>query len=327
MQKPDDIDAGADFIPSMPGTPPAKIIVRDLVKRYGTTEAVRGVSFEVPAGTVFGLLGPNGAGKTSVLECLLGLRRPDGGSIHIDGIDALAQPERAKGRIGAALQSTELQDRITPREALELFGAFYPSTLPTDALLARCALAEKADAPFDSLSAGQRQRLALALAFVHQPDILCLDEPTAGLDARSQRGLHEVIRALRAEGRTVLLTTHHTEEAHALCDEVALLDAGRIAASGPPQQLIARNRAFPRLTLRTAEPLDVAALLDLPEILSAEFADGETRLAVEFVAPAVVAVVRLLEATENELLDLRVAQPSLEDTLIQLTGNRGAALR
>ena len=307
--------------------PPAKIIVRDLVKRYGPNEAVRGVSFEVAAGTVFGLLGPNGAGKTSVLECLLGLRLPDGGTIEIDGIDALAQPARAKTRVGAALQSTELQDRITPREAVELFGAFYPAPLPADVLLARFALAAKADAAFDSLSAGQRQRLALALAFVHQPDILCLDEPTAGLDARSRRDLHGLIRRLREEGRTVLLTTHDTEEAHALCDTIAVLAAGRIVARGRPQDLVARNRAYPRIVLRTAEPLDAAALLALPEILSAEIVGGETRLEVEQVASAVVAVVRLLAARDNALLDLHVFQPSLEDTLIELTGDEGAVVR
>ena len=306
----------------MPSASSAKIIVRDLVKRYGATDAVQGVSFEVPAGTVFGLLGPNGAGKTTVLECLLGLRLPDSGSVVIDGIDARAHPGRARSRIGAALQSTALQDRITPREAVELFGAFYPDPLPTDALLARCALTDKADAPFESLSAGQRQRLALALAFVHQPDILCLDEPTAGLDARSRRELHGLIRRQRDDGRTVLMTTHHTEEAHALCDQVALLDAGRIVASGPPGELIARQRAYARLTLRTAEPLEPAALLDLPEVLSAEIADGETRIDVEQVASAVVAVVHLLEAQNNALLDLHVSQPSLEDTLLKIIGEK-----
>lgn len=299
--------------------PPAKIVVRNLVKRYGPTEAVRGVSFEVPAGTVFGLLGPNGVGKTSVLECLLGLRQPDGGSILLDGVDAVAQPARAKLRVGAALQSTALQDRLTPREALELFGAFYPRPLPARTLLARFALEDKADAPFDSLSAGQRQRLALALAFVHQPDILCLDEPTAGLDAQSRRDLHDLIRRLRAEGRTILLTTHYTEEAHALCDQVAVLDAGRIVAAGPPQLLVARSRAHPRITLRTAAPLELSALRALPEILSAENLDGEIYLEAERVAPAIVAVVRWLESRQIELLDLHVSHPSLEDTLIELT--------
>ena len=190
-----------------------------------------------------------------------------------------------------------MQDRITPREALKLFGAFYPAPLPTD-MPARpvCALTDKADASFDSLSAGQRQRLALALAFVHQPDILCLDEPTTGLDARSRRDLHGVIRRLRDEGRTVLLTTHYTEEAHALCDQVALLDAGRIVAAGPPPQLIDPQPGF-----SPAHPADrrarwtLPAWLDLPEILSAECVDSETRLDVEDVAAAVVAVVRLLE--------------------------------
>ncbi len=300
----------------------AKIAVRDLVKRYGATEAVRGVSFEVAAGTVFGLLGANGAGKTSVLECLLGLRVPEAGSISLDGIDALAEPARAKAHVGAALQATALQDRITPREAVELFGAFYPEPLPADGLLARFALTEKANAPFDSLSAGQRQRLALALAFVHQPDILLLDEPTAGLDVQARRELHRFIRRLREEGRTILLTTHYVEEAHALCDQVAVLDAGRIVATGRPADLVARSRARPRLTLRTIEPLDLAMLRALPEVTAAETVGGETRIEVAHVGQAVVALVRLLEAQGSELLDLRVSQPSLEDTLIELTGDR-----
>ena len=260
-----------------------------------------------------------------MLECLLGLRLPDGGSIEIDGIDALMQPGRAKTRVGAALQSTELHDRITPREAVELFGAFYPASLSANMLLARFALEDKADAAFNSLSAGQRQRLALALAFVHQPDILCLDEPTAGLDARSRRDLHGLIRRLREEGRTVLLTTHYTEEAHALCDTVAVLNAGRIVARGRPQDLATYNRVYPRIVLRTSGPPDAAALLALPEILSAEIVGEETRVEVEQVASAVVAVVRLLEAQDNELLDLRVFQPSLEDTLIELTADKGKA--
>ncbi len=299
----------------------AKILVRGLRKRYGATEAVRGVDFEVAAGTVFGLLGPNGAGKTSIVECLLGLRTPDAGSIGLDGIDALAEPGRVKRQVGAALQSTELQDAITPREALRLFGAFYPDPAPPDALLVQFGLTEKADAAFDTLSPGQRQRLALALAVVHRPDILFLDEPTAGLDPASRRDLHGFIRRLRADGRTVLLTTHYLEEAHALCDHIAILDAGRIVATGRPDELIARSRALPRIALRTAEPMDAAAFLGLPGVRAAERVDGEMQLQVAEVGAAVVAVVGLLESRGNELLDLRVWRPTLEDTFIELTAS------
>ena len=303
---------------------PVKIEVRDLVKSYGGRQAVGGVSFEVRAGTVFGLLGPNGAGKTTLLECLVGLRAPDGGSLRIDGIDPWEQPGLVNRQVGAVLQSTDLQDQLTPREAIELFGAFHPDPVPTGVLLGRFRLVEKADAAFETLSTGQRQRLALALAFVHQPAVLCLDEPTAGLDAQSRRDLYRLIREWRDEGRTVLFTTHHTEEAHALCDQVAVLRDGRLVAYGPPGQLVTRSRMHPLVVLRTRQPLDPEALFALPEVLSVETVEDEMRLEVMEAGPAVVALVRLLEAQENEMIHLHVTPPSLEETVIELTGGEGA---
>src|SRR5450631_2442141 len=180
----------------------AAVSVTGLSKRYGATEAVSDVSFEVGAGRIFGLLGPNGAGKTTTLECILGLRQPDRGSIQIDGL------------VGAQLQAATLQDKITPRQALELFGAFYPEPFTADELLARFDLEDKADAPFASLSGGQRQRLFLALALVNRPTLLVLDEPTAGLDPQARRKLRSLIGEMRSDGRTVLLSTHDLQEAH-----------------------------------------------------------------------------------------------------------------
>lgn len=301
--------------------PPAKIEVRGLVKRYAAKEAVCGISFSVASGTVFGLLGANGAGKTSVLECLLGLRKPDGGTVLVDGLDVGMQPDAVKRRIGAVLQSTDLQDCITPREALELFGAFYPQGLSTTESLHRFRLMDKAEAPFASLSGGQRQRLALALAFVHEPEILCLDEPTVGLDVQARRELHGLIRQWRTEGRTVLLTTHDTGEAHALCDEVAVLRAGRIVAQGPPAALIAQRGTHPRIVVRARDVLDPEALLQLPEVLAAEGSGREATLEVVEVGVAVVALVGWLKAGDNALVDLHVIHPSLEETLLELTTN------
>ena len=166
---------------------PAKVIIRDLRKSYGGVEAVAGVSFEIQDGEIFGMLGPNGAGKTSTLECVIGLREPDSGTIEVCGIDARQHPQEVKQRIGAALQTTSLQDKITGREALALFGSFYRRSVPPADLLKRFSLEEKADAPFDTLSGGQKQRLALALAFVNQPELVFLDEPTTGLDPQSRR--------------------------------------------------------------------------------------------------------------------------------------------
>jgi ABC-2 type transport system ATP-binding protein len=183
--------------------------VQDLMKSYGRVEAVRGVSFSAQPGEIFGLLGPNGAGKTTTLECILGLRDPDGGTIEVCGIDLRRNAAAAKERIGAALQQTGLQDRITPREALKLFASFYKKHADLDALLARFNLGEKADSFYDTLSGGQKQRLALALALVNEPEFLLLDEPTAALDPQSRRELHEAIRSLKSGGTCVVLTTHY----------------------------------------------------------------------------------------------------------------------
>ena len=308
----------------MPNSPPS-LEIRDLVKSYGSLRAVDSVSLNVQRGEIFGLLGPNGAGKTSLLECALGLRAPDSGSIFISGIDARAHPAAVKARIGAVLQSTALQDAITPREALELFGAFYPNPIPSAQLLERFSLADKADARFETLSGGQRQRLALALAFVNDPALLFLDEPTASLDPQVRRDLHNSIRQARAEGRAILLTTHYIEEAHALCDRIAILHQGRIAASGSPDQLIALSTSNPRLIVRTAGKLDAAALARLPGILSAQDIGEVMSLETRDTGPAILELVRHLTGAGIELLDLQVRKPSLEEVFIQLTGEKAAS--
>jgi ABC-2 type transport system ATP-binding protein len=296
------------------------LVVKDLVKRYGDVEAVRGVSFEVAGGEIFGLLGPNGAGKTSTVECVVGLRRPDGGSVRLCDMDALQQPERVKQRVGVALQSTALQDKITPREALRLFGSFYRTRADVNQLIDRFSLGEKADSPFDTLSGGQRQRLALALAFVNQPEVLFLDEPTTGLDPQSRRDLHDSILEMRREGRTVVLTTHYIEEAHTLCDRIAIVDHGRVIAEGRPDDLIARTRDTQRISVRTALPLALNELRALPAVQSASQAGDQAELKTTRVSQTVIELVRLIEARNNELVDLHIHRPSLEDVFIELTG-------
>ena len=209
----------------------AAVSVAGLWKRYGDTEAVCGVSFEVGAGQIFGLLGPNGAGKTTTLECILGLRQPDGGSIQINGLDLRTHATQAKLLVGAQLQAATLQDKITPRQALDLFGSFYPQSFASDELLGRFDLEAKADVPFATLSGGQRQRLFLALALINRPTLLVLDEPTAGLDPQARRTLRALIREMRTEGRAVLLSTHDLEEAGQLCDRIALWMAAESSRS------------------------------------------------------------------------------------------------
>lgn len=229
------------------------IAVEDLSRRHGAVQAIDNVGFKVAAGEIFGLLGPNGAGKTTALECVLGLIRPDQGRIQICG--NAAGTRQAREKVGAVLQATGLQDKITPREALNLFASFYPAAIATPGLLERFGLVEKADAAYDTLSGGQKQRLALALAFVGDPQVLLLDEPTTGLDPQIRREVQDQISGLKADGRAVLLSTHDMDEAARLCDRVAVIAQGRIVATGAPRDLIATSGesledAILRLTAR-----------------------------------------------------------------------------
>ena len=298
---------------------PANVVVRDLWKRYGDVAAVQGVSFTVEAGEIFGLLGPNGAGKTSTIECLVGLRDPDGGEIEIDGLHAQRQMRAVKERIGVALQTTALQDKITPREALHLFGGFYQHPIPAAELLVRFGLEEKADARFETLSGGQRQRLALALAFVNRPAVVVLDEPTTGLDPQSRRELHAHILQLKRDGCTVLLSTHQLEEAGQLCDRVAIIDHGRIVATGSPHELMARAGGLQTLTLVAVPPLPAASLAGLPGVASVEPAGSAVQLRSRDVTATLAGLASVLREQGAEIVDLQVRRASLEDVFLELT--------
>src|SRR6266702_5123918 len=208
------------------------ISVRGLRKSYGDFEAVKGIDFEVHTGEVFGLLGPNGAGKTTTVEILEGLRSRTGGGVSVLGFDPGAQSKQLKDRIGVCLQSTNLPEKIKVAEAIDLFRDFYTRTVDGDGLLKRLSLWEKRDAFYGQLSGGQRQRLALALALLNDPQLLFLDEPSAGLDPQARLEIHELVADLRREQRSILLTTHYIEEAEKLCDRVAIIDEGRIIAMG-----------------------------------------------------------------------------------------------
>jgi ABC-2 type transport system ATP-binding protein len=293
----------------------AILTVHSLCKRYGTIEAVRDVSLEVNSGEVFGLLGPNGAGKTTTLECILGLRRPDAGEIQIGGVDAVAHPEQARRLVGAQLQATALQDKITPREALEFFGAFYRNAIKPDELIERFCLKEKADATFDSLSGGQKQRLALALAFVNDPKLIFLDEPTAGLDAQSRRELHEDIARLKCDGRTIVLSTHYIEEAQRLCDRIAIISGGRITAVGTPVELIARANLPDQVMVKTEPMVAVESLAGI----KAEIVEGSLCVLTTDVSSVVIALVKTIELQGAKLIDLQIRRATLEDAFLALT--------
>ncbi|HSC45623.1 MAG TPA: ABC transporter ATP-binding protein, partial [Candidatus Acidoferrum sp.] len=197
--------------------------VENLTKRYGDVEAVRGISFQVSEGEVFGLLGPNGAGKTSTIEILEGLRDADGGTISVCGYDPRTHADQLKHEIGAALQATALPEKIRVNEAIRLFASFYKRRRDPDELLKRFGLEEKRDAFYSQLSGGQKQRLALAIALVNDPKVIFLDEPTAGLDPQVRREIYDVIGELRRGNKTIVLTTHYIEEAERLCDRVAIV--------------------------------------------------------------------------------------------------------
>ena len=216
----------------------AIVTVTGLRKHYGTLEAVKGISFEVAEGEVFGLLGPNGAGKTTTVEILEGLRKADGGSAIVAGIDVSKDPVAAKERVGVQLQQSAFPENLTAKEVVELFAICYDVPVDAMALLRSVDLADRAGQRQEKLSGGQRQRLSIAAALVNTPRVLFLDEPTTGLDPQARRNLWELVRTIRANGTTVFLTTHYMDEAEVLCDRVAVMDHGEIIAMDAPRRLI-----------------------------------------------------------------------------------------
>lgn len=303
----------------------SQVIVRNLSKRYSSVEAVRDVSFTIEAGEIFGLLGPNGAGKTTTLECLVGLREADAGELTVCGLDVRQQPREVKQKIGVALQSTALPDQITPREALKLFASFYRAQADVPALLTRFELTEKADARFATLSGGQRQRLALALAFVNRPELVLLDEPTTGLDPQSRRELHSEILRMKADGHTVLLSTHYLEEAERLCDRIAIIVGGRIVATGAPRELIAQSSARQLVTIVTEPALDPSRVATLPGAEDVHVDANSARFRTTQATATLAALTALLESQKAELIDLQIRKATLEDVFIRLTAPEAAA--
>lgn len=214
------------------------INVDSLSKSYGGTKVVNGVSFTVARGEIFGILGPNGAGKTTTLEMLEALRPIDSGSAEIDGVDVIKQPKRIKEIIGIQLQSTNFYDRLSLHEQLNMFASLYGKTIDADALLNKVQLSEKSKSYVEQLSGGQKQRFAIASTLVNHPKVLFLDEPTTGLDPQARRNLWDLIKEIRDEGITIVLTTHYMEEAEILCDRLAIMDEGKIVTIDSPKNLI-----------------------------------------------------------------------------------------
>jgi ABC-2 type transport system ATP-binding protein len=301
---------------------PPIIAVENLVKSYGDVQALRGVSFSVQEGEVFGLLGPNGAGKTSTVEILEGLRPADGGRASVCGLDPHASGGKLKELIGAVLQATALPDKLRVSEALQMFASFYKRHRDPDHLLKRFGLEEKRNALYSTLSGGQKQRLALAMSLVNDPRVVFLDEPTAGLDPQVRREIYSIIEELKAGGTTLLITTHYIEEAERLCDRVAVIDHGQVIALGTPRELKARSAGRTRIEARLARPETESALAELEAVSGVHTDDGRYVLQSSAVPRSIVALVKYLEAQGNELASLEIATPSLEDVFIELTGRR-----
>jgi len=293
------------------------VTVNNLSKRYGERYAVRDVSFGVRQGEIFGLVGPNGAGKTTLVESIAGLRRPDGGEVRVLGLDP--QRERAALRrvLGIQLQASQLPDRMRVWEALDLYASFYDHPADWEELIRTLGLAEKRNAPYETLSGGQKQRLSIALALVGNPQVLILDELTTGLDPEARRQMWQYVLDVRARGVTILLVTHFMEEAERLCDRIAVIHAGRLAALDTPAGLASLAGAQQRLRFRPSLPLQDELLVDLPEVRRIT-RRGDTVI-VEGVGDLVQAVVSTLARSQIIAHDLRIEQAGLDEAFLTLT--------
>ncbi|MDO9452010.1 MAG: ABC transporter ATP-binding protein [Stagnimonas sp.] len=292
----------------------AIIEARGLVKSYpkAKVQAVDGVSFKVQAGTCFGLLGPNGAGKSTTVEMLEGVAQPTAGEVLFKGetIHVGASAKQYRDKVGIQFQSTALQEFLTVRENLRFFAALYPKTRSEEELIRVCRLEDFLDRDTKKLSGGQRQRVLLAIALVNDPEVVFLDEPTTGLDPQARRNFWALVRGIKAEGKTVLLTTHYMEEAYELCDEIAIMDHGRIIAQGSPQSLLAQYFQ--------------ESVIELPTTLTAALGDrmpfvdrGELS---EFSTADIAASIDALRLAGVPLAQLRIRPPTLEDLFLKLTG-------
>jgi ABC-2 type transport system ATP-binding protein len=298
------------------------IEVHDFRKTYGDVVAVDGVSFDVHSGEVFGLLGPNGAGKTTTLESLEGLRTPDRGALRIEGIDPTREPARLRNIIGVQLQVSGYPENIRVDEAMRFFAAYH-GVAPRYDLVDRMGLAEKRTAQYHELSTGQKRRLALAIAVAHDPPILLLDEPTAGLDVPSRVELHHLLRELQEAGTTILLATHDMAEAEAMADRVAILLDGRIAATGSPLELTATGAGLTKVSVRTEGDSLGNRDITFPAV-SQHLAREEYRIYfTSDVGATVSAIIGHIQAEGDTIIDLRVERPSLEDRFLEITRSAG----
>jgi ABC-2 type transport system ATP-binding protein len=302
----------------------AVVAVRDLVKSYGRVEAVRGISFGIPAGECFGLLGPNGAGKTTTVEILEGLLAPTSGDVEVLGRRWGRDDPEIRQRLGVCLQQTVLSEKLEVGETLALFRAFYREGRSPREVVEDVGLREKVGARVGTLSGGQKQRLAVACALVGDPELLFLDEPTTGLDPQSRRQVWEIVNGFKRRGRTVVLTTHYMDEAERLCDRIAVVDQGRIIAEGTPRELIRSlggdHVVEIALEEGRANELTPAELADLPSVRGVHAEAGHLVLTVAEPHLAIPPLIERLDARGHALASLATRHASLEDVFVSLTG-------
>jgi len=296
------------------------IEVQDFQKVYGDFVAVDGISFDVKRGEIFGLLGPNGAGKTSTLESLEGLRAPDGGTLRVAGLDPHSETRKLRNVIGVQLQSAGMPESITPDEAMRFFCAYH-AVEPRYDLLERLGLNQKRKTQFYELSAGQQRRLALALAVAHNPQVLFLDEPTAGLDVASRVELHDMMRELQTQATTIMLATHDMAEAEEMSDRVGILLNGQLVTTGTPMEITATGAEFTKVSVCTSNNTLIDSTNQIPAVSQQTIKENYAIYFSSDIGPTVSAIIARIEAENDTLIDLRVERPSLEDRFLEITTN------
>ena len=294
--------------------------VKDLKKTYGDTIAVDGISFNIKKGEIFGLLGPNGAGKTTTLECIEGLRKPDGGSFRLMGQSPDHDHINMRNMIGVQLQVSGLPGTMRADEAMNFFCAYH-GVAPRNDILERLGLVEKINTQYQFLSTGQQRRLALALALAHEPPVLILDEPTAGLDVGSRVELHNIMEELKGAGTTILLATHDMAEAEKMSSRVAILLKGKIVSTGTPKEITATGAGLTRITVQV-KGLSLSNMTGkFPKVIKSTNRDGYVVYFSSDAGTTVSAIIKYISEKNDELIDLRVERPSLEERFLEITSN------
>jgi ABC-2 type transport system ATP-binding protein len=302
--------------------PDIVVEVKDLFKTYGNVKAVNGINFNIIKGEIFGMLGPNGAGKSTTVEIIEGLRSADKGSVTVLGIDISKDTRAVKERIGVQSQSPALFPDLKVKEIINFFRSLYTKSAPTSEIVKIASLQESQDILFRNLSGGQQQRLSVAVAFVNDPEIVILDEPTTGLDPQARRAMWDVIENFRSRGKTVLLTTHYMDEAQRLCDRIAIMDFGQIIALDSPHRLIESNIKEGAIQFRMKKYPGDEAVANIPEV-SKVIKEGDDVVVYTNNIPSVISgLLGLASQRSTELSELSVRQATLEDVFLKLTGKR-----